>query len=156
MVACIGMQKIHFSVFINALKEKVWDTMLTDATYRAWTAAFHPGSHFKGDWSEGSKMLFIGPDEESGGEMGMVSRVAENRQYEFISIEHLGIYKDGVEDTESPEAKQWSSAFENYTFIERDGGTEVQIDQDMAEEYKEMFEEMWPKALQTLKELVEG
>jgi uncharacterized protein YndB with AHSA1/START domain len=156
VVAFNGMQKIHFSIFINAPKEKVWDTMLADATYRAWTTAFHPGSYFKGDWSEGSKMLFIGPDEESGGEMGMVSRIAENRVHEFISIEHLGIYKDGVEDTESPEAKQWGPAFENYTFVERDGGTEVQVDQDMMEEYKEMFEEMWPKALQTLKELAEG
>lgn len=149
------MQKIHVSIFINAAKEKVWDTMLTDGTYRAWTTAFHPGSYFKGDWSEGSKMLFIGPDEESGGEMGMVSRIAENRPYEYMSIEHLGIYKDGVEDTTSEAAKQWSPAFENYTFTEREGGTEVQIDQDMAQEYKEMFEEMWPKALQILKELAE-
>ncbi len=149
------MQKIHFSIFINAPKEKVWDTMLTDGTYRLWTAAFHPGSYFKGDWSEGSKILFIGPDEESGGEGGMVSRVAENRLHEFISIEHLGIYKNGVEDTSSEEAKKWSPAFENYTFIDRDGGTELQINQDIESDYKEMFEEMWTKALQILKELSE-
>lgn len=149
------MQKIHFSIFINASKEKVWDTMLTDATYRAWTKAFHPGSYFRGDWSEGSKILFIGPDAESGGEMGMVSRIAENRLHEFVSIEHLGIYKNGVEDTESEEAKKWAPAFENYTFIHRDGGTEVKIDQDIIDEYKEMFEEIWPKALEILKELSE-
>jgi hypothetical protein len=149
------MQKIHFSVVINASREKVWDTMLSDATYRAWTMPFHPGSYFKGDWSQGSKILFIGPDDESGDEMGMVSRIAENRQHEFISIEHLGIYKNGVEDTESEEAKQWTPAFENYSFIDREGGTEVQIDQDITDEYKEMFEEMWPRALQILKELSE-
>lgn len=149
------MQKIHFSIFINATKEKVWDTMLTDSTYREWTTAFHPGSYFKGDWSEGSKILFIGPDEESGGEMGMVSRIAQSRLYEFVSIEHLGIYKNGIEDTESTEAKKWAPAFENYTLTEKDGGTEVHIDQDIEPDYKEMFEEMWPKALQILKELAE-
>ena len=117
---------------------------------------FHPGSYFKGDWSEGSKMLFIGPDAESGDEMGMVSRIAENRLHEFISIEHLGIYNNGVEDTESEEAKQWGPAFENYSFTDVDGGTQVRVDQDMMEEYKEMFEEMWPKALQILKEVAEG
>jgi uncharacterized protein YndB with AHSA1/START domain len=149
------MQKIHILIFINAPKERVWDVMLTDGTYREWTTAFHPGSYFKGDWSEGSKILFIGPDEESGGEMGMVSRIAKNRLHEFISIEHLGIYKDGLEDTTSEAAKQWSPAFENYTFTERDAGTEVQIDQDIIDEYKEMFEEMWHRALQNLKELAE-
>jgi hypothetical protein len=149
------MQKIHFSIIINAPREKVWNTMLSDATYRTWTMPFHPGSYFKGDWSEGSKMLFIGPDSESGNEMGMVSRIAKNREHEFISVEHLGIYKNGIEDTESEDAKQWAPAFENYSFTDTDGGTEVRIDQDMLEEYKEMFEDMWPKALQILKELAE-
>ncbi len=150
------MQKINFSIVINAPRDKVWDTMLSDATYRAWTMPFHPGSYFKGDWSEGSKILFIGPDAESGNEMGMVSRIAENRLHEFISIEHLGMYNNGVEDTESEEAKQWAPAFENYSFSDKDDGTQLQVDIDITEEYKETFEEMWPKALQILKELAEG
>ena len=149
------MQKIQYSVFINASREKVWDTMLSDVTYRAWTMPFHPGSYFKGDWSEGSKILFIGPNDESDDEMGMVSRIAENRLHEFVSIEHLGIYKNGVEDTKSAEAKKWTPAFENYAFIDKDGGTEVQVEIDVIEEYKEMFEDMWPKALEILKELSE-
>lgn len=149
------MKKIHTSIFIHAPKEKVWDTMLQDATYRQWTAAFHPGSYYKGDWSEGSKILFIGPGEQGEGEMGMVSRIKEHRPYEFISIEHLGIYKNGVEDTTSEEARQWSPAYENYTFIEKDGGTEVVIDQDIQDEYFEMFNEMWANALKSLKELAE-
>lgn len=150
------MQKIHFSIQINAGKEKVWDTMLEDATYREWTEAFHPGSYYKGDWSEGSKMLFLGPDETSNKEGGMVSRIKENRKYEFLSIEHLGMVVDGVEDTTSEEAKKWTPSFENYTFTEKNGGTEVSVDMDIAsDEYKEMFEGMWPKALLKLKEIAE-
>jgi len=150
------MQKLHFSIFIDAPKEKVWDTMLGDSTYREWTAAFNPGSYYKGNWEKGSKMLFLGPDPQGGGEGGMVSVVKENRIYDFISVEHLGIVKDGVEDTESLEAKKWSPAFENYTFVEKDGGTELLVDMEFeGDEYKAMFEEMWPKALQSLKELSE-
>ena len=149
------MQKLHFSITINAPKEKVWHTMLDDKPYREWTAAFNPGSYYKGDWSKGSKILFIGPDPKTGEEGGMVSRIAENKPYEFISIEHLGIVKNGVEDTTSEEASKWAPAFENYTFIEKGGATEVLVEMDIEDENKKMFEEMWPKALQKLKEIAE-
>lgn len=147
------MEKIHTSITINAPREKVWNTMLGDTTYRQWTSAFHPGSYYKGTLAKGEKILFLGPDE--GGEMGMVSRVAEIRPHEFISFEHLGMVKNGVEDTESEEAKKWAPAFENYTFKEVEGGTEVVIDQDMDPSYKAQFEEMWARALILLKELAE-
>ncbi|MEK7463924.1 MAG: SRPBCC domain-containing protein [Patescibacteria group bacterium] len=149
------MQKIHFSIQINAPKEKVWDTMLGDATYREWTTPFHEGSYYKGDWSEGSKMLFLGPDEASKKDGGMVSRIKKNRKYEFISIEHLGMVMGGVVDTTSDEVKKWTPAFENYTFTEKDGGTEISVEIDINEEYKAMFEDMWPKALRVLKEVAE-
>ncbi len=147
------MEKLHTSITINAPREKVWDTMLNDATYRQWTAAFHPGSYYQGTLAQGEKILFLGPDE--GGEMGMVSRVADIRPHEFISFEHLGIVKNGVEDTESEEAKKWAPAFENYTFKEVEGGTELVIDQDIGSSEKALFEKMWQEALTLLKELAE-
>lgn len=149
------MQKLHCSIVIQAPKEKVWHTMLDDATYRDWTSAFHAGSYYVGDWSKGSKILFLGPNSEGPGEGGMVSRIAENQQHEFISIEHLGIVKDGVEDTTSEEAKKWSPAFENYTFSEVDGGTEVRVDMDIEDEHAELFGKMWNKALKRLKLIAE-
>lgn len=150
------MKKLHFTKFIDAPVEKVWDTMLGEATYRQWTMPFNPGSYYKGDWSEGSKILFLGPNPESeGSEAGMVSHIKENRKNEFISIEHSGFYKDGVEDTTSEEVLKWAGAHENYTFEEKDGGTEVSIDIDVADEYEPMFRDMWPKALDTLQELSE-
>jgi len=149
------MQKLTASIFINAPREKVWETMLNQDTYRQWTRVFNPTSRFEGDWSESSKMIFLGTDDKGENEGGMVSRIAENRLYEYISIEHLGMIKDGVEDTESEEVKPWAHSFENYTFVEKDGGTEVLVDQDMGEEYIKEFEEMWSKALQRLKELAE-
>ncbi|PKN95316.1 MAG: ATPase [Chloroflexi bacterium HGW-Chloroflexi-6] len=149
------MQKLHFSMLINAPKDKVWHAMLDDQPYREWTKAFNEGSYYKGSWEKGSKILFLGPDPNTGQEGGMVSRIAENKPYEFISIEHLGIVQNGVEDTMSEVARQWAPAFENYTFKVKDGATEVLVDIDVADEYAQMFNEMWPKGLQKLKELAE-
>lgn len=152
------MDKLHFSIVINAPKEKVWDTMLSDKTYRIWTEPFMPGSYYKGDWSKGSKILFLGPNPETGKEGGMVSRIAENKLYEFISIEHLGFYNDGKEDTTSDAVKDWIGALENYTFKDNNDSTELLIDLtgDIPDEFNEMFKGMWPKALQKLKELAEN
>jgi hypothetical protein len=149
------MKKLHFSIVIDLPKKKAWHTMLDDASYRDWTSAFNPGSYYFGDWSEGSKMLFLGPDPETGTEGGIVSRIAENREYEFISIEHLGLVKDGVEDTTSELARQWAPAYEQYTFRDREGATEVQVDIEVMDDYASMFEETWPRALSRLKELGE-
>jgi L-rhamnose mutarotase len=146
------MQKSHYSIYIDAPKEKVWDTMLNDATYRQWTVPFSAGSYYEGDWQEGSTIKFLSSEMEG----GMYSRIKESRLHEFVSIEHLGLINaDGEIDTTSEEVKKWTPAFENYTFTEKDGGTEVTVDLDTADEYKEMFDDMWPKALQLLKELSE-
>lgn len=150
------MNKLHFSIVINAPKARVWNTMLDDATYRVWTEAFAPGSHYVGEWSRGRKILFLAPDGETGKMAGMVSHIKENRLHEYVSIEHLGFVQDGKEDTTSEAVKQWAGALENYTFKEKTGKTEVLVDMThVTDEFKEMLESMWPQALQKLKELAE-
>jgi hypothetical protein len=148
--------KLNFSIVINAPKAKVWSTMLDDATYRVWTEAFSPGSHYVGEWSKGSKIFFLGPDPTTGKMGGMVSRIKENRLHECISIEHLGMVHDGKEDTTSEAVKAWVGMSENYTFKENGKNTEVLVELDSTGgDFEEMFKDMWPKALQKLKELAE-
>ncbi len=149
------MKKINLSININAPVEKVWNTVINDESYREWTEVFNPGSYFKGDWSKGSKMLFLGPNPETGEEGGMVSEIAENILHKYISIKHNGMINNGVEDTESEEVKKWTPSYENYSFEERDGGTLFTVDMDSNDEYYEMFLELWPKALEKLKEVAE-
>ncbi len=149
------MQKLHYSIVINAPIAKVWSTMLDDSTYRQWTEAFAPGCFYKGDWKQGSKILFLAPGEK--GDSGMVSRIKENRNHEYVSIEHLGIVGDGIEDTSSELAISWAGAMENYTFKEKNGATElfVELAGNIEEDFVKMFDEMWPDALKKLKELSE-
>ena len=148
-------EKLHFEITINAPVTKVWDMMLAQETYRQWTAAFEPTSYYEGSWQKGSKMKFLGA-----GGSGMISQIVENIPYKFISTEHLGEIKDGVEDTTSEAVKKWLPAFENYTFTDNGDSTLLQIDMEMgsseeSKQMKEMFEGMWPKALLILKEICE-
>lgn len=147
--------KLHFEILINAPVSRVWDVMLGEETYKQWTVPFEPTSYFEGSWGKGDAIKFL----SEGGD-GMYSEIAENIPHKFISIKHLGIIKNGIKDHESEEAKKWGSAFENYTFTDDGGKTQLNVDIDMpftpeTKEVKEMFEDMWPKALQKLKELCE-
>jgi uncharacterized protein YndB with AHSA1/START domain len=145
------MEKINFSISINAPKEKVWSTLWDDETYRKWTSAFSPTSYAQSDWKEGSKILFL-----DGQGSGMVSKIETLRPNEFMSFKHLGEVKNGVEDTESERVKAWAGGFENYTLKETDGKTELVVDLDMQEEFKDMFMQMFPKALEQVKQLSEN
>ncbi len=152
------MQKMHYSIVINAPREKVYETMLNDSTYREWTSAFSPGGYFEGNWSEGSTMRFIGSDPDHPEETslsGMIMRVAKNTPNEFVSLEATGVVANGVEDTTSDMVTGWLGAKEEYTFKDVDGGTELSVDQDTVEEFVEQFSTMWPKGLEKLKEISE-
>lgn len=144
------MIRLTFSTTIKAPKDVVWRTMLDDETYRQWTSAFHEGSYAITDWTPGSKALFLAPDGS-----GMVSRVAEHRPNEYLSLEHIGIVKNGVEDTTSTEVLKWAGARENYSLREDGGRAVLTIEMDAADEQKPLFEDTWPRALAALKELSE-
>lgn len=146
------MEKITFTILINAPREKVWDTMLEKDTYQQWTMPFHEGSTYEGNWEEGSEMKFIGPSED-GSMSGMYALIAANRAYEFVSIKHVGELKNGKKNPWPVVAGQ--EGYENYTFKDVDGGTEVLVELMVPAEWKDMFNDMWPKALLKLKEVAE-
>lgn len=147
------MEKLNFEIEINASREKVWNILLGKDSYSVWTAPFCEGgtSTAETDWKKGSKVIF-----SDGGNSGMVSKIAENVPNEFISIKHLGMVKDGVEDYDSDEVKKWGDAYENYTLQEIDGKTLLLIELDIAEDWKGFMSASWPKALQIVKELAEA
>lgn len=151
------MNTLNYEIEINAPVEKVWDTMLGLETYKEWTKPFNPaGSSFEGSWEQDSKILFLGPDPETGKMGGMVSRIKENRNHEYISIEHLGEVSDGVEDTTSEKVKAWKGALENYTFTPTDSGTKVSVElTQIPDEFKGYMDDTWPKGLEKLKEMCE-
>lgn len=145
------MKKLEFEVDIDAPKEKVWDTLWGGPTYEKWTNAFNKGSKAVTDWKEGSKVLFIS---DKGG--GMYSKIAKSVPNTMMSIEHLGVLKNGQEQPLHKESVKWSGAMENYMLEEYQGKTRLKVNMDTTEEFSAYFKEKFPQALESVKMLAEG
>lgn len=145
------MERRTFKISIDAPREKVWDILWSDATYREWTSVFSEGSRAESDWKQGSKILFL-----DGKGAGMVSTIAVKKAPEFMSFKHLGEVHAGVEDLTSKRVSEWSGALENYTLKSVHGKTELSVEIDLADEFKDYFLEIFPKALDKVKSLAEG
>ena len=144
------MKKKEFKTSIKASKEEVWSVLWSDGTYPIWTAPFCEGSRAETDWKEGSKILFLGSNNN-----GMVSRILSKIVNEYMSFEHQGIIENGKKDVTGANAKSVQGAQENYILQEKDGRTELKVVVDITEAYSEYFQKAFPKALQIVKELSE-
>lgn len=148
------METLYFDLVIDAPPAEVSEIMLGEETFKEWTAAFQPTSRYEGNWEEGSKMLFLAENED-GKTGGMFSRVREHIPHKYISVEHLGMVKDGKEISSGPEVDSWAGAMENYSFEEMDGKTVLKVSMDCDAAWKEYFQKTWPKALANLREICE-
>jgi hypothetical protein len=151
------MEKINFKKEIKAPAQKVYETMLglkNKSTYEQWTAAFNPTSTYEGSWNLGSKMLFVGTD-ENGKKGGMVSEIVANTPAVFVSIKHNGFLDGDTEITTGELVEKWAGGHENYTFEESHGITTVTVSIDVIDEYLEYFNNTYPVALDLLKTLSE-
>lgn len=146
------MERKEFSTTINSPREKVWKTLWGSETYPAWTAAFAEGSKAITDWEQGSKVLFLNGENE-----GMVSMIDRKKENELMSFKHIGMVdKEGNEDLESEKVKAWSGALETYRLKDLNESTELIVEMDLEDEYRDYFLKAWPKALRKLKDLAEN
>lgn len=151
------MKKLVFRKNINASAQEVYQTMLglnNKSTYEYWTAAFNPTSTFEGTWEKGSKMHFLGVD-ENGKKGGMVSEVVENQPARLVSVRHYGFLDGDKEVTTGDEVEKWSGGHEVYNFEEKNGKTAVVVELDTIDEFLDYFNDTYPKAMDKLKEICE-
>jgi len=141
------MEKLKFSVQINAPREKVWNVLWTDDTYRKWTSVFSPDSHAQSDWKEGSKIHFL--DGKGNGIYSLIESKIGNTQMIF---KHLGEIRESKE--QSPSA-DWADSRESYFLREKEGQTELTAELDSPSNFKDYFNDVFPKALNLVKELSE-
>ena len=144
------MKTLTFETTIHAARNVVWATMLGPESYKAWTAAFCEGSYYVGSWEQGASIRFLAPSGD-----GMIAVIAENKLHEFVSIRHLGMIENGVEDTTSDKVRAWTPAYENYRFADVPGGCRVTMSLDTAAEWEQHMLDTYPKALALLKALCE-
>ena len=152
------MERIQFRTTIDAPVAEVYNKMLGKETFKQWTSVFSPSSNFEGggvagNWEKGSKILFVGINNE-GKREGMVGYIRENIPSQYVSIEYVGILDGDNEITEGPVAEDWQG-FENYTFDGHNGSTTVTVDMDVNNQMIDYFKKTYPKALDKLKSLCE-
>lgn len=151
------MKKIQFKKEINATAQKVYEMMLglnDKSTYEYWTSAFNPTSTYEGSWEKGSKIYFVGMD-ENGKKGGMVSEIEEHLPSKFVSIRHYGFLDGDTEITTGEQVEKWAGGHENYSYQENNGVTTVTVDMDTIDEYSDYFNNTYPIALDKLKEISE-
>lgn len=142
------MKEMQFRVEINATKEKVWDILWQDETFRQWASIIDPGTYMVGDLKEGNEVQFI----SSSSGYGVTSLVAKLVAGEFLLLRHRADTQDsGKQERE----KEWTGGQESYSLAEKGGITTLTATFDVPLEMEEYFKVNYPKALERVKELAE-
>ncbi|MDQ5950915.1 MAG: hypothetical protein QG639_192 [Patescibacteria group bacterium] len=143
------MNDLQFSVEIQATKEKVWDTLWQDQTFRDWASIIDPGTYMVGGLKEGNEIQFISA--ENG--YGVTSLVEKVTPGEFLLLRHSA---DTQEAGKRERDKQWTGTQEKYTLVEKDGTTTLVVEFGVPPELEEYFKINYPKALERVKEMAES
>ena len=141
------MKKLEFSIEIQAGKEKVWETLWNDETYRKWTATFIKGSYIEGELREGEEVRFLTP-----GEHGLFGIVEKLVPYKTMHFKHFGEVLDGI----SQDITFGDEGIENYDLEEIENGTRLIITINTTEEFITYFTNSFPRALDAIKEIAEA
>lgn len=139
---------MQFTVEIHAPKEKVWNTLWQDKTFREWAGLIDPGTYIKGELVEGNEVEFISA-ENGYGVTSLVEKLIPN---EFLLLKH----EADTQDTGKRErAKEWTGGKESYKLVEKDNVTTLTTVFDVPVQMEEYFNDAYPKALQRVKQLAE-
>jgi uncharacterized protein YndB with AHSA1/START domain len=142
------MKELQFQVEIHASKEKVWNTLWQDETFRQWAGIIDPGTYMAGELKEGSEVQFI--SSENG--YGVTSLVEKLTANEFLLLKHHADTQDsGKQERET----EWTGGEESYSLADKDGITILTAAFDVPPELEEYFKLNYPKALAQVKILAE-
>lgn len=139
---------MEFATKINAPKEKVWNTLWKDETFRQWAGLIDPGTYMVGDLKEGNEVQFI--SSENG--YGVTSLVERIVPAEFLLLRH---HADTQETGKREREKEWTDGKESYSLAEMGGATTLIIAFDVPPELEKYFKDNYPKALEKIKQLAE-
>ncbi|UKB82151.1 SRPBCC domain-containing protein [Chryseobacterium sp. MEBOG06] len=145
------METLSYETVIDAPLQKVWDILWSPETYSQWTQYFGTGSIMKSDWKVGGTTYFLNHKGE-----GIVSTIDSLDEPNQIVFKHLGLIKDGTEDTQSKEVMEWSGYSEKYFLIDFDGKTKLHTEIQTEKEWEDHMNTGFTKGLMVVKSLAEG
>lgn len=142
---------LKFSTEINATREKVWEILWSEESYKKWIKPFS-NSDLKtiSVWKEGESITFL----DSNGN-GMQSKINKMSPPETMVFQHFKEIKNGEVQPSTPETKKWEGALESYNLVEKNATTSLLVKMDTAKEHEDFFNESFPEALKIVKDLAE-
>ncbi len=141
------MKEVQFSIEINAGKQKIWDTLWQDETFRQWAGIIDPGTYLVGELKEGNEVQFL-----SASGYGVTSMIEKLTPGEFIRFRHQAdTQNSGAEERE----KEWTGGAESYTLTENDSTTTLTATFDVPPQQETYFTATYPKVLERIKTLTE-
>ena len=147
--------KLNYEIKINSPREVVWEKMMDKSIYNDWAKAFSPDSTYEGEWKEGGEMIFYDPNNHGG------TKVVFDvfKKPEKTIARHIAMVDTNKKEIEEYDEvmKKWIGTIEEYTFVDNgDNTTTLSIDMETDEQFKEMFDNSWPKALELFKDICES
>ena len=142
------MQKLQFSINIQASKEKIWLVLWGDKTFRDWANIIDEGTYMVGEMKEGKEIQFI----SSVSGYGVTSLIDKLVLNEFVLFKHM---VDTKESGEQQRENEWSGGTESYSLKENKGITTLIVELDVPPEQIKTFKDRLPKALKRVKDLAE-
>ena len=143
------MHQEEFSIEIHAPKERVWETLWNDRTFRDWANLIDEGMYMKGELIEGEEVQFI-----SGlNGYGVTSMVEKLEPYSFVLLRML---VDTKESGEALREEEWTGGSESYALNEEGEVTTLTLTTDVPPTQEVTMRERLPKALARVKELAEA
>lgn len=143
------MNEMQFSIAIHATKEKVWETLWQDETFRDWASVIDPQTYMVGELKEGNEVQFI----SAANGYGVTSMAEKVVPSQYLLLRH---HADTQEVGKRERANEWTGGTESYTLAEKDGTTTLTVAFGVPPELEEYFKVNYPKALERVKVLAEA
>lgn len=142
------MKELQFSIRINASKEKVWNILWDDKTFRNWANIIDEGMFMVGEMKKGGNVQFI----SSVNGYGVTSKIDKLTLFETVLFKHR---QDTKESGTQEREEEWTGGTECYFLAHTDGVTTLTVKMDVPSEQEEMISIRFPRALDRVRILSE-
>lgn len=152
------MKTLSNSIQINASAERVWQVLWNESTIKVWAAAYGPGMEFRGgDWQEGNQTTIA--DANGNGGYGIIEKVIPNQLMRIREKGWILNWKALSPDysvTIGDKELVWEAGIGEFRLEEQNESTKLSIEIELGDDWASILEDVFPKALQLIKNLAEG
>jgi uncharacterized protein YndB with AHSA1/START domain len=144
------MQPLQYSISIHATPQKIWEILWHKTSYTIWTSPFTYGTYALGQIALGESFQFLNPD--GGGLYGTID-ICKNHQE--IRFNHNGEVKNFEKIIDDSAKEIWGKIHEHYVLETNGNETILTVTIAGMNDWQAYFDDTFPKALQTVKNIID-